>query len=152
MNKNIVGAGVAIVALLAIGGVVIANKPDKTNTASSTTQSSSNSNMNQMDMQQGSKSATDGTEEDLTGQTEVTMDIQNFAFAKKSIKISKGTKVVWTNQDDVKHNVFSKDSGGPQGKLLAQGETFEYTFDTAGTFNYICEPHPYMKGVVSVVE
>ncbi len=149
MNKNIVGAGVAVVAVLVIVGVVMANKPENTTTATSTTQNSSSTDMGKMEMQQDS---TSNGEEDLTGQTEVTMDIQNFMFAKKSIKISKGTKVVWTNQDKERHNVFSKDSGGPQGELLAKGEKFEYTFATAGTFNYNCEPHPYMKGAISVVE
>jgi len=89
--------------------------------------------------------------QDLTMQTEVSMDISDFAFENKTIKIKKGTKVTWTNRDSARHNVFSKDAGGPQGELLGKGESFNFTFDTAGTFNYLCEPHPYMKGVVEVI-
>lgn len=97
-------------------------------------------------------SETKAQNEDLTAQTEVSMDIKSFAFAKGDITIKKGTKVTWTNQDTAKHNAYGDNSDGPQGKLLNKGESYSFTFDTVGTFNYICQPHPYMKGVVNVVE
>lgn len=145
MNKNVIGVIIAVVALAGIAGVVATNQPEKTATTSQ-------AEMSGMDMPTQNTAQTNTGEEDLTGQAEVSMDIKEFAFAKKSIKITKGTKVTWTNQDDAKHNAFSKDDGGPKGKLLAQGESYSFIFATAGTFNYICEPHPYMKGVVNVVE
>ncbi len=33
---------------------------------------------------------------------------------------------------------------------LFRGDSFEMTFDTAGTFPYRCGPHPLMTGVVVV--
>ena len=30
------------------------------------------------------------------------------------------------------------------------GESFTYTFDTAGTYVYVCTPHPWMIGEVQV--
>jgi len=30
------------------------------------------------------------------------------------------------------------------------GETFEFTFNDAGTFDYFCMVHPWMTGIVNV--
>lgn len=150
MNKNVIGIIIAVVAVAGIAGVVVSNKPaDKQ--ASSTSQGAGN-DMGSMENKAGQETNSGSGNSDQTGKAEVTMDIKEFAFANKEIKISKGTKVTWTNQDEARHNVFSEDDGGPKGELLGMGESFSYTFDTAGTFNYLCEPHPYMKGVVNVVE
>ncbi|MGI9027829.1 MAG: plastocyanin/azurin family copper-binding protein [Candidatus Saccharimonadales bacterium] len=150
MNKNIIGVGVAAIAVIAIVGVVVANKPDSVSSPSSSSSSSSS----QTDQKDSTPNANASSgKEDLTTQTEVAMDIKEFAFVKKDITIKKGTTVTWTNQDEAKHNVVSKQDGGPKGEdLLKQGESYSFTFDTIGTFNYLCEPHPYMKGIVNVVE
>lgn len=149
MNKNIVGVIIAAVAVIGIVGVVVANKKD-----TSSTSSVSSSDTGQMGKKDGKAAQTSsgGGDQDLTAKTEVSMDIKGFAFANKTIKIKKGTKVTWTNQDDARHNVVAKEDGGPMGPLLGKGENYSFTFDTVGTFNYNCEPHPYMKGVVNVVE
>jgi amicyanin len=87
--------------------------------------------------------------------SEVNVDIKGFAFTQKDITVKKGTKVTWTNQDSVKHDVVSDDgapAGGPKGPLLAKGESYSFTFDTVGTFPYHCTPHTYMKAVVTVTE
>lgn len=150
MNKNVLGILVAVIAIAGIAGVVVANQPDK---SSSTSLGSSTSGMAGMDMSSNNEGTNQPTgEQDLTGQAEITVDIKNFEYLKNNIKVSKGTKVTWVNQDAAKHNVVSDNPAGPQSELLAKGESFGFTFDTAGTFNYLCEPHPYMKGVVTVVE
>lgn len=105
---------------------------------------------------------------DLTNQTEVSIDIKDFKYSKANIKIKKDTKVTWTNQDTVKHNVMkehdnddaahdppTKDEVKPDvlaGQLLAKGETYSFTFNEVGDNPYHCSPHPYMKGSVTVVE
>ncbi len=86
---------------------------------------------------------------------EVQITIQNFAYEPKNITVKKGTKVTWTNKDSVKHDVASDDgsaAGGPKGPLLGKGESYSHTFETVGTFNYHCTPHPYMKASVIVTE
>ncbi len=76
--------------------------------------------------------------------------IENFAFSPSSLTIKKGEKVIWTNQDSAAHTVTS-DSGNELGsKLLAKGESYSHIFNTVGTFNYHCTPHPYMKGIIIV--
>lgn len=109
-----------------------------------------------------------GEIEDLTSQSQVSMDIKDFAYSKPRIKIKKGTKVTWTNQDSVKHNVMldHSDSGSAHdaptksevkpnvfaGPLLAKGESYSFTFNEVGADPYHCSPHPYMKGTITVVE
>lgn len=79
-----------------------------------------------------------------------TVDITDFKFMPEVIKVKVGDTVTWTNNDTVRHNVAGVDNELPSGPLLAKGETYTYTFTKAGTFNYICEPHPYMEGTVIV--
>lgn len=76
-----------------------------------------------------------------------TVSIENFAFAPDTLTVKAGTTVVWTNNDTAGHNIKSDIFTSP---TLAQGETFSFKFDTAGTFEYICGVHPSMKGKIIV--
>lgn len=87
---------------------------------------------------------------ETTPQNQVT--IQNLAFNSNDITVKKGTTVTWTNQDSIAHNVVSSGSGSLGSELLAQGESYSFTFNETGTFNYFCEPHPQMVGSVTVVD
>lgn len=105
---------------------------------------------------------------DLTAESQVAIDIKDFAYSKQNIKIKKGTTVTWTNQDTVEHNVMkehesdadahdapNKDQVQPDvlaSQLLAKGESYSFTFNEASANPYHCSPHPYMKGSVTVVE
>ena len=82
---------------------------------------------------------------------EVGIDIVDFKFASAKVTVKKGTSVEWTNKDSVPHTVTG-DTGGPDSPLLARNESYRYTFNQTGVFNYHCKPHPFMKGVVEVVE
>lgn len=79
----------------------------------------------------------------------VLVNIADFAFQPAEIRIKAGTKIIWKNEDKVRHNAAS-DSGGFRGPLLAKGETYEYVFNKKGEFDYACDPHPWMKGRVIV--
>lgn len=86
----------------------------------------------------------------------VTVDMKNTAYSPASIKIKKGTKVVWTNQDSIRHNVVadaSNSNGLPtENDLVGKGQTYTFTFNTVGTVKYHCTPHPFMAGTIEVVE
>ncbi len=78
----------------------------------------------------------------------VAIDITNFAFVPATVTISKGTTVVWTQQDSgVSHTVTDIGFDSPP---LSQGQTFNQTFNDAGTFNYHCSIHPTMTGTIIV--
>lgn len=83
------------------------------------------------------------------------VNIKGFAYAPTALKIKKGTTITWTNLDEAHHTVTSDSgspAGGPSGPLMAKGETYNFTFNTVGTFKYHCDPHPYMHGTVEVTE
>ncbi len=98
----------------------------------------------------------------LTGEGEaapepVNVAISGMAYSPADIIVSVGTKVVWTNQDNMGHTVTSADannavvSGGElDSPSLMNGDTFEHVFMTPGVYPYRCKPHPNMKGTVTV--
>lgn len=77
-------------------------------------------------------------------------------FVPETLTVSKGTTVSWTNGDSTLHTVTSgsAESGNSGSEFdssyLAAGKTFQHQFNTAGTFDYYCTLHPYMKGKVVV--
>lgn len=85
------------------------------------------------------------------------VDIKDMAYSPSKITVKKGTTVTWTNQDSAGHNVVADDAAHSGGlptthALLKKGETFSFTFNEAGTFNYHCTPHLFMHGSVEVTE
>jgi plastocyanin len=64
-----------------------------------------------------------------------------------------GTVVTWTNSDVVAHTATATN---PQGAFnsgnLNTGQSYSFTFDTAGTYDYFCSYHPFMKGTIIVEE
>ncbi len=83
----------------------------------------------------------------VTSSAEV--EIKNFTFSPASMTIKKGGKVTWTNRDSAKHDVKGDFW---QSELLGKDESFSKIFDTAGTFDYHCAPHPNMTGKIIVIE
>ena len=77
-------------------------------------------------------------------------------FEPPTLTASKGTSVTWTNADSTLHTVTSGSAeAGNSGtefdsSYLAAGKTFQHPFNTAGTFDYYCTLHPWMKGKVVV--
>ena len=139
---------VIIVAVLIVLGVVgIAAASQFTGQ-----QSDSMSDMAMPDDQSMERSDMEMGTQDLTSQSQIDMDIVDFDFAMPDITIKKGTTITWTNQDEARHNVIATSGNGPKSELLAMGESYSYTFETVGKVTYICEPHPYMKGTINVVE
>jgi LPXTG-motif cell wall-anchored protein len=78
-----------------------------------------------------------------------TVTIADFAFSPKSVAINVGDTVTWRNTDDVAHSATAEDGSFDTG-TFGNGKSRSETFDTAGTFQYICTPHPFMKGTVTV--
>ena len=77
------------------------------------------------------------------------VSIENSSFNPSNLTVQKGAKVEWTNNDTTAHNIKAPSFNSPD---LEKGETFEFTFTTAGTYDYSCGIHPTMKGKIVVVE
>lgn len=96
-----------------------------------------------------------------SGSTEVI--IENYEFTPAELTATVGTTVTWINKDLVGHTVTEEtpespkpasqrvfDSSGEaqtsRPAVIAPGQSWSYTFNTPGTYDYYCIPHPYMKG------
>jgi len=86
-------------------------------------------------------------EEESLPPDEYTVIIEDYAFQPAEIKIKSGETVTWINKDSVRHNATDDtfDTG-----LLGKDKSAQQQFDEAGTYDYYCTPHPYMKGKVIV--
>lgn len=92
---------------------------------------------------------------------EVITDVENgtTSFKPKFLRIAKGDTVTWVNKMDDFHNVITYPDGFPVGAtgfespyLEEKGDSFSFTFEHAGTYQYHCIPHIMMgmRGVVTV--
>jgi plastocyanin len=113
---------------------------------------------------------------DSDGTTTVDMN-DDLAFVPAEIEVSVGDTVVWENVGSIGHSVTAYDDGIPDGADyfasggfdseqaardaysvgdpdsgdVLEGDTYEHTFDTAGTYEYFCIPHE-SAGMVGTVE
>lgn len=76
-----------------------------------------------------------------------TINIQNLAFNPGTLTVKKGTAVIWTNNDSAVHQIKSANFNSGQ---LSNGQSFSFTFNSAGTFDYSCAIHPSMLGKIIV--
>ena len=97
--------------------------------------------------QQSSESSATTTTETQTSVIGNKVVIENFTFNPSELQIKVGETVTWTNMDSAPHTVnsdlFNSDT-------LNNGDSFSFTFDKAGTYDYICGIHPAMKGKIVV--
>jgi plastocyanin len=70
-------------------------------------------------------------------------------YIPNNVKISAGGTVVWKNADSAGHTATDT-NGSFDSSLVNAGKSFKHKFDTAGTFEYMCVVHPWMKGTVTV--
>lgn len=93
---------------------------------------------------------------------EVVIQIIGNSFYPKRVQVAKGTTIKWINEDVFAymegefagiHNAVITD--GPErfaSPLLAHAESFSQVLNVAGSYTYICTPHPYMKGEITVTD
>ena len=72
---------------------------------------------------------------------------ENFAFNPQVSVIARGGTVTWIQKDSDKHTVTGS---GFDSSELSQGQTFNYTFNKVGVYEYGCKLHPSMKGKIIV--
>ena len=92
----------------------------------------------------------------LEGQTTHSVSVTDYAFTPKELTITAGDTVVWTNSGNMGHNVDGLKSVFPNnpesfGNNVGLGWTYEYVFNTPGTYNYQCDPHAAFGMVGKVI-
>jgi plastocyanin len=84
--------------------------------------------------------------------SDVAADIVDFTLP--DLTVQPGTTVTWTNQDGVPHTSTSGVPGSPDGlwdsSPLSSGDSFSFTFEQPGEFQYFCQIHTSMRGTVTV--
>lgn len=84
----------------------------------------------------------------IQGQSPNEITIWAREFHPPSITVAAGTKITWTNKDPEEHTATSN-NGLFDGYLPGYG-SYSYTFNQPGIYEYYCDPHPIMTGVVIV--
>jgi uncharacterized repeat protein (TIGR01451 family) len=73
----------------------------------------------------------------------------SWRFVPSALVVRVGDTVNWTNAGTLQHTVTADDASFDSG-LLNPGASFSFTFTSAGTYNFHCSPHPWMKGSIVV--
>ena len=76
-------------------------------------------------------------------------------FIPDPVTIAVGETVTWANTDTAAHTATGGSAAdGPSGvfdsSLIMAGGSYSFTFDTAGTYPYHCQVHPWMAGTIIV--
>jgi PQQ-dependent dehydrogenase (methanol/ethanol family) len=72
-----------------------------------------------------------------------------YAFAPYRARVKAGTQVTWRNNGRMVHTIVAEDQSWTTGPLVS-GDVGGKTFDTPGTYTYICKEHPWAYGQVIV--
>jgi collagen type VII alpha len=73
----------------------------------------------------------------------------SYAFSPRTISVRVGDAVIWDNRSSASEGHTVTGDGLDSG-TLKQGEDYSFKFRRSGTFKYLCEFHPSMKGTVNV--
>jgi len=81
-------------------------------------------------------------------------EIDDRCYVPSLILTKKGNSVTWVNEDSAFHSVTSGSYDSPT-DLFDSGhldpfESYTFTFDEIGDYDYFCTLHPWMKGLVTV--
>jgi plastocyanin len=77
------------------------------------------------------------------------------AFQPNPVVVKANGTITWMNKDNVVHTVtsgggFSSSDRGKEFDSGMLGATYSHRFATTGTFDYFCQIHPSMRGMVMV--
>jgi plastocyanin len=77
------------------------------------------------------------------------VQIDAFRFAPIKLDITVGTQVIWTNKQNVLHDVTADDRQYFS-STLDTDQTYSHTFSAPGAYTYHCSIHPFMRATVVV--
>ena len=84
----------------------------------------------------------------------VKVTIAKMKYDQPELTIKAGQTVTWINTEAMPHNVAFKAGVVGEAKMdapmLKKDQSYSITFNEAGTYDYHCTPHPFMKAKVIV--
>lgn len=138
-QRNLLIAGILVVVLiLGAAGLLLMNRADNTNA-----QPEIDEQTEQTDVSE-EEELTEDTDEDMedADQGEATVTLSSSGFSPRTVTIKAGDKLTWVNESGKEATVDSNPhpvhTSYPKMNLgsFSDGETFEFTFPEAGTYNY----------------
>jgi len=94
---------------------------------------------------------------DMRSKKEVVIELTDLAFNPKQIRVSKGTKITWRNDDSVEHTINTDSHPAhtyfleQNSRSLKSGDTYSVAFNQVGVYPYHCTPHAgTMTGTILV--
>lgn len=81
--------------------------------------------------------------------------VRQFRYMPQELAVKAGSKVTWTNQDQILHTATAGATPGTadgkfDGSMDGVGQSFTFTFDQPGTYPYFCSRHTSMTGTIVV--
>lgn len=130
MNKNII-IGLVAVAVLIAGGAWWMSLNKTTVTPVET--------------------VTEATPNPTQEEAMLTVEIKNFAYTPKEVKVKPGEKFLVINRDSTEHTLTASTKGGFDTGLLGKDESVTVTAPTEpGEYPFLCTPHTFMTGTLVV--
>jgi plastocyanin len=77
-----------------------------------------------------------------------TVTIDNFEFTPQTLRVDKGTRVVFSNSSGTTHT--ATDKGAFDTGRIKAGKSAAFRFQQKGTFAYHCKIHSFMHGKIVV--
>jgi plastocyanin len=135
-------AAIMIVIILSVGGWAIFGRNNSSNSSlygNSSNNSAQTSN---------NTTAAGANQASMSG----SVNINNMMFTPSQITVTKGGTVTWTNSDSTTHTVVDdlSNAGGPASGDIPPGQSYSFTFNKTGSFQYHCSIHPSMRGTIVV--
>ena len=81
----------------------------------------------------------------------VTVRIDGMRFDPQNITVKPGTTVTWVHGSQMPHTI-SGNADGMRSGTLYNGQQYSHTFSATGSYKYVCDLHPSMRGSVVVEE
>lgn len=76
--------------------------------------------------------------------------IRDFKYVPEGVEVRVGAKLTFVNDDAAPHTATDTATKAFDTGTLDKGDSKAVTLTKAGTFTYICELHPFMKGTIKV--
>jgi len=95
----------------------------------------------------GPVSAEDGSEESAA----VEVAVRDDRFVNARLTVPAGTTITWMHKGNNAHTISALEGEFESG-TIERGDSFSFTFDTPGTYQYLCRQHLLqgMRGTITV--
>ncbi len=77
--------------------------------------------------------------------------IADYSYHPENLRVHVGDSVTFVNEDEQAHTVTAQAAESIDSGPIDWHKSWTTTFHKAGRYDYYCEPHPYMRGSVTVV-